>query len=276
MLSHATAREWLIPYSDGMLSSDERQRIDAHLSGCAACGGEVDQLRQLNLVLVSLPTAPPVAFAPFWMKLQSALPAPRRSKAAPRYRRAGIAFAAAAFAVLAAAGSAFAAPSALPDSALYPVKKAEESLQLALTPAPQRLQVEIRIASERLREAQVMAATGKPALAASSVRSFRLLIPSITRALASSPDPKAARQERVALDVELAAVQESNATRGDDDVEVKQLVLTSLRELDGDPGTSDLVVTVAPLSATASPAAVATPNQTPRPTPRPEPKPSDD
>ena len=27
MLSHATARDWLIPYADGMLAADERRRI---------------------------------------------------------------------------------------------------------------------------------------------------------------------------------------------------------------------------------------------------------
>ena len=275
MLSHATAQEWLIPYTDGMLSTDERRRIDTHLGGCAACGGEVDALRQLNLVLVSLPTAPPLAFAPFWMKLQAALPAPRRSAAAPRYRRAGIAFAAAAFAVLAAAGSAFAAPSSLPDSGLYPVKLAEESLQLSLTPPSDRLKLEIRLGAERLREAGVMAVTGKPALAASSIRAFRLLIPSITSGLANE-DTQASYVQRSKLEVELIAVQEANATRGDDDAEVKQLVLTAWRELDDETGPSQLVESVPPVTAATAPAAQAIPASTPSPTERPEPKPSDD
>ena len=275
MLSHATAQEWLIPYTDGMLSADERRRIDTHLSGCAACGGEVDQLRKLNLVLISLPSAPPLAFAPFWMKLQMALPAPRRSAAAPRYRRAGIAFAAAAFAVLAAAGSAFAAQSSLPDSALYPFKLAEESLQLSLTPPSDRLKVELRIGSERLREARVMAVAGKPALAVSSVRAFRLLIPSITSGLANE-DRQASYEQRSKLEVKLIAVQEANATRGDDDAEVKQLVLTAWRELDGETRQSQPTESVPPVTAATATAALPTAASTPRPTERPEPKPSDD
>ncbi|MEO6797325.1 MAG: DUF5667 domain-containing protein [Candidatus Dormibacter sp.] len=276
MLSHTTAREWLIPYADGMLSADERERIDGHVTGCAACGREVDVLRQLNLALVSLPPAPPLAFAPFWLKLQATLPAPRSAKAAaPRYRRVGIAFAAAAFAVLAVATSALAAESALPDSALYPIKQVEESLQLSLAPAPQRLEVEIRIGSERLREAQVMVAAGKPTLAAKSVRAFRLLIPSIAAGLGTGVDAKRAHDARATLDVELAAVQEANATRGDDDAEVKQLVLTSLRDLD-DTQPADPAVTVVP-AVSATPATVQpTAKPTVRPTSRPERKRTDD
>ncbi len=277
MLSHTTAREWLIPYADGMLSADERHRIDGHVAGCAACGREVDALRQLNLVLVSLPPAPPLAFAPFWLKLQAALPAPRSvgKAAAPRYRRVGIAFAAAAAAVMAVATSAFAAESAMPDSALYPIKQVEESLQLSLAPAPQRLDVEIRIGSERLREAQVMVVAGKSTLAAKSVRAFRMLIPSITAGLGTGVDPKRAHDARATLDVELAAVQEANATRGDDDAEVKQLVLTSLRDLE-DTQPADPAVTVVP-AASATPAAVhPTAKPTVRATPRLERKHTDD
>src|SRR5437016_12517767 len=111
MLSHATARDWLIPYADGMLAADERRRIDGHITGCAACAAELRQVRELNLVLVSLPPAPPVAFAPFWLKLQAVLPQRRilRLPTLAGYRRAGLAFAMAAMAVLAAAGSALAA-----------------------------------------------------------------------------------------------------------------------------------------------------------------------
>jgi len=144
MLSHATAQDWLIPYADGMLSNDERQRIDSHISGCPFCRQELSTVRELNLALVSLPPAPPVTFAPFWLKLQAALPAaraPRREARFTLYRRAGLAFAAAAFATLTAATFAFAAESSLPDSPVYPLKQVEESVRLALTPAPQRGQV---------------------------------------------------------------------------------------------------------------------------------------
>jgi Domain of unknown function (DUF5667)/Putative zinc-finger len=273
MLSHATAREWLIPYADGMLSTDEHHRIEGHVGGCPDCRTEVDALRQLNLVLVSLPPAPPLAFAPFWLKLQAALPAPKRARLTrfPRFGRAGIAFAAAAVAVLAAASGAFAAQSALPDNPLYPIKQAEETLRLSLAPGPQRLGVEIQIGSERLREAQAMAATGKPALAARSVRAFRLLIPSIGPGLERASDQRAAQSQARTLEIELTAVQEANATRGDDDAEVKQLVLTSLGDLE-----AELHPVPPAVTTVATPTPQATSRPTPRPTDRPKPKPSDD
>src|SRR6202171_1271934 len=105
MLSHATARDWLIPYADGMLAADERRRIDGPIAGCVACAAELREVRELNLLLVTLPPAPPVAVAPFWLKLQAVLPQ-RRTLRIPTfagYRRLGVAFAAAAGAVGAAA-----------------------------------------------------------------------------------------------------------------------------------------------------------------------------
>src|SRR2546428_12872722 len=95
MLSHATTRDWLIPYADGMLAMDERRRIDGHIAGCARCAGELREVRELNLLLVTLPPAPPVAFAPFWLKLQAVLPQRRilRIPTLTSYRRAGLALA---------------------------------------------------------------------------------------------------------------------------------------------------------------------------------------
>jgi hypothetical protein len=279
MLSHATAQDWLIPYADGMLSNDERQRIDGHISACPFCRRELSTVRELNLALVSLPPAPPVAFAPFWLKLQAALPAaraPRREVRFTLYRRAGLAFAAAAFATLTAATFAFAAESSLPDSPVYPLKQVEESVRLALTPAPQRAQVQLSIGSERLREAQVMASTGKPALAVKSVRAFRLLLPSIIAGLNETTDTRVARDEIRSLDVELTGIQEANATRGDDDPELKQLVLTSKDELDLSTASSQPQVAPALIVTTPSPAPRSTAQPTPRPTPPPDPRPSDD
>src|SRR5256885_14669663 len=83
MLSHATTRDWLIPYADGMLAVDERRPIDGHIAGCASCAAELGEVRELNLLLVTLPPAPPVAFAPFWLSLQAVLPQ-RRSLRIPR------------------------------------------------------------------------------------------------------------------------------------------------------------------------------------------------
>ncbi|HEY0492077.1 MAG TPA: DUF5667 domain-containing protein [Candidatus Dormibacteraeota bacterium] len=283
MLSHATAQDWLIPYADGMLSNEERQRIDGHVASCPGCREELKSVRLLNLLLVSLPPAPPVAFAPFWLRLQAALPAARVPKEKARfrlYRRAGLAFAAAAFATLTAVSCAFAAESSLPDSPLYPLKHAEEAARLALTPAPQRGRVQLSIASERLREAQVMASSGKPALAVKSVRAFRLMLPSIVAGLKQESDARVAKDEVHALDVELTGVQEANATRGDDDAELKQLVLSSKDELDSsrEVGQPLIVPTVPTASPSATPSVTprSTPRPTPRPTKRPDPKPSDD
>lgn len=279
LLSHATAQEWLIPYADGMLSSDERLRIDGHVGACALCRRELGAVRQLNLMLVSLPPAPPLAFAPFWLKLQAALPAPRAAGRLPRlapYRRAGLAFAAAAFVALAAGGGAFAAEAALPDSPLYPVKQVEESVRLGLTPAPQRLQVQLSIGTERLREAQVMASTGKPALAIKSLRAFRLMLPTIVTGLNQSSDARLAHDQIRSLDVELMGVQEANATRGDDDSELKQLVVHSKDELDSGTVLSQLPIVPALVVTTPTPAPATTARPSPRPTPRPDPRPSDD
>jgi len=178
MLSHATTRDWLIPYADGMLAADERRRIDGHITGCPTCAHELREVRELNLLLVTLPPAPPVAFAPFWLNLQAVLPQRRvlRIPWIQSYRRLGVAFAMAATAALAAGGSAFAAPSALPDNPLYPVKQLEESVRLALAPTNERLAIQLELANERLREAQVMAGHHKPLLAENSLRAFRVTV----------------------------------------------------------------------------------------------------
>src|SRR5256886_6760465 len=178
MLSHATARDWLIPYADGLLPAEERRRIDGHITGCALCAAELREVRELNLLLVTLPPAPPTSVAPFWLKLQAVLPQRRtlRIHSLFEYRRVGLALAVASIAVLAAAVTALAAPSALPDSPLYPVKLIEEDAQLALTPANDRLTVQLQQAGERLREAQAMAATHKPRLAEASLRAYTIIV----------------------------------------------------------------------------------------------------
>src|SRR5439155_24172222 len=109
MLSHATTRDWLIPYADGMLAADERRRIDGHITGCPTCAHELREVRELNLLLVTLPPAPPVAFAPVWLNLQAVLPQRRvlRSPWIQSYRRLGVAFAMAATAALDAGCRAF-------------------------------------------------------------------------------------------------------------------------------------------------------------------------
>jgi len=272
MLSHATTRDWLIPYADGMLASDERRRIDGHLAGCAACAAELRQVRELNLLLVTLPAAPPVAFAPFWLKLQAVLPL-RRSLRIPTlrsYRRLGLALAMATVAALAAAGSALAAPAALPDNPLYPIKQLEESVRIAFTPAHDRLTYQLQLANERLREAQAMAGDHKPLLAKSSLRAFRVIVDDAAAALKNPADPKVAKDTLRTLRVQLAGVERDNANRGEDDRDVKQLVADASRELDRieQPETVGVPSTiVVGEQATPDP----TPRSTPRPTPRPAP-----
>jgi hypothetical protein len=272
MLSHATARDWLIPYADGMMAADERRRV----AGCGLCAAELREVRELNLLLVTLPPAPPVAVAPFWLKLQAVLPQRRilRIPSFAGYRRMGMAFAAAAIAVVAATGSAFAAPSALPDSALYPVKQLEENVRLALTPTNARLTVQLQLAGERLREAQAMAANHKPLLAESSLRGFQVIINGAAAALKNPADPVAAKDALQTLRVELDAVERANANGDDDAAGVKRLVaaandeLDRIEQLESVASTPGLVIGE---QATPQP----TPKATPTPKPAPTPEPSD-
>jgi Domain of unknown function (DUF5667)/Putative zinc-finger len=272
MLSHATTRDWLIPYADGMLASDERRRIDGHITGCSSCAAELREVRELNLLLVTLPPAPPVAFAPFWLKLQATLPQ-RRTIQIPRFasdRRLGVALAMAAAPVLAATAAAFAAPSALPDNPLYPVKQLEESVQLGVTPSSGRLPLQLHFASERLHEAQAMAVNHKPLLAATSLRAFGVIINDASVALKQSPDPRAATEAVKRLRADLDAVERANLNRNDDDADVKQLVAADLDELNRiEP--SDPITVAAPVIIGTQATPEPTPQPTPRPTPRPQP-----
>lgn len=279
MLSHATTRDWLIPYADGMLAADERRPIDGHIAGCATCAAELREVRELNLLLVTLPPAPPVAFAPFWLNLQAVLPARRslRVKDLFAYRRVALAFAVAAVMALAAAGTALAAPAALPDSPLYPVKQLEESVRLAVTPAPGRLSLQMEFANERLREAQRMAANHKPRLAADSLHAFENLVNDAAAALKTEPDPRVAQDYLRRLRLGLDAVERENATKDDDDAGLRQLVVSSVDALDRiehpDAGTPTPILIVG-TQATPEPSPAAKPQPVTKPTPRPEP--SDD
>jgi len=259
-----------------MLAVDERRRIDGHIAGCAACAAELREVRELNLLLVTLPPAPPVAFAPFWMSLQAVLPQRRvlRIPSFSIYRRVGLSLAAATVALLAAAGSAFAAPSALPDNPLYPVKQLEESIRLTFTPSNARLMVQLQLASERLREAQAMANDHKPLLAENSLRAFRITINDAAASLKNPANPQAARAAVQALRVDLAAVEQANSGRADDDAEVKQLVLAATDELDRIDQAEGL--TSQPTSAVGEHASTpeATPEATPGPTPQPVSRPT--
>ncbi len=271
MLSHTTTRDWLIPYADGMLAADERRRIDGHVAGCAACAAELRQVRELNLLLVTLPAAPPVVFSTFWSNLQAVLPQRRvvRIPSLPTYRRLGFALAAATIAVLAAAGSAFAAPSALPDNPLYPIKQLEENIKLTFTPTNHQLALQLQLAGERLREARAMANDHKPLLAENSLHAFRVTIDDAAAALKNPADPRAAKAAVQALRVELAAVEQANAARADDDAAVKQLVLGATDELDridsAEAVTTQPTTVIVEPSTTPSPTSQSVSQPTPRP-----------
>ena len=279
MLSHATTTDWLIPYADGMLAADERRRIDAHIAGCASCAAELGAVRELNLLLVSLPPAPPVAFSPFWLELQAVLPQ-RRTLRLPNfftnYRRLGFALAMATVALLAAAGTALAAPSAMPDNPLYPVKQLEETLRLNLASAPARLAVQMDLANERLREAQVMAANHKPQLAANSLQAFQVIVNDSAAALKHSTDPRTAQKDLQRLRVGLDAVERENAKDDDDASAIRLLVISSIDEIDRieNPDAETPAPTMV-IGTQATP----TPATEPKPEPirpRPEPERTDD
>ena len=269
MLSHATARDWLIPYADGMLAADERRRIDGHIGGCRACAAELREVRELNLLLVTLPPAPTAtSVAPFWLKLQAVLPQRRtlRIRTFIGYRRVGLAFAVASVAVLAAGATAFAAPSALPDNPLYPVKLIEEDVRLALAPVNDRLTVQLQLAGERLREAQAMAANHKPRLAESSLRAYTIMVDDAAVSLKSSATPPATKDALRALRAKLTAVERENANRDDDVAAIKQLVAAAVDELDRIEQQESAVAPALTVGEQATP--VPTPVVTPKPTPR--------
>jgi len=271
MLSHATTRDWLIPYADGMLAADERRRIDGHITGCAACAAELREVRELNLLLITLPPAPVTSVASFWLKLQAVLPQ-RRALRIPnfvRYRRVALAFAVASIAVLGGAATAFAAPSALPDNLLYPVKLLEEDVHVALTPANDRLTVQLQLAGERLREAQAMAADHKPRLTESSLRAYTIIVNNAAVSLKNPATRQASKDALHALRARLGAVERENANRDDDVAGIKQLVATAIDELDRieqQESATAPTLTVGE-QATPDPTPVVTAKPTPRATP---------
>ncbi|HXN01836.1 MAG TPA: DUF5667 domain-containing protein, partial [Candidatus Dormibacteraeota bacterium] len=192
------------------------------------------------------------------------------------YRRYGLALAAATVAMLAAAGSAFAAPSALPDNPLYPVKQLEESVRLTLTPTNERLRLQLQLAGERLREAQAMATNHKPLLAENSLRAFRVTIDDAAASLKNPADPQAAKAAVETLRLELAAVEHANAVRADDVVKVKELVLAATDELnriDQSAAATTQPAGVVGEHGTPGASPEATPEAKPESTPAPKPGP---
>jgi Domain of unknown function (DUF5667)/Putative zinc-finger len=212
MSTHAIAMDRLAPYLDDALSLDERAAVQRHVQGCARCMLELKRLSQLNGILQSLAPAPPASFAAFWLRLRARLPRPAASLRAGGFvpgRRAALAFALASVVALALGTGAFAAETSLPDSPLYGLKRAEEQVRLALTFAPQaRLEFDVQIANERLREARAMTGLGKTALATASLRDFNRVLREIT--------PRLSNADLAAFQLQLTALQQvSNVHQSD-------------------------------------------------------------
>jgi hypothetical protein len=185
-----------------------------------------------------------------------------------------VAFAAAAVALVAVAGSAFAAPSALPDNPLYPVKQIEEQVRLALAPSNERLPVQLQLANERLREAEAMAANHQPRLAENSLRAFTLILDGAAVSLKNPANPQATKDALLALRANLDAVERVNANRNDDVAGIKQLVTAAGDELDRIEHQDSVTAPVLVIGEQATPEP--TPKATPTPKPTPKPKPTDD
>lgn len=182
-ITHEFAREALAPYVDGALPLAEAAAIRAHLADCSACADEVRGLEQLNRAMAFAP-APPVAFDAFWAGIEKALPGRRQARVRVVRRSLALAFALAALLVLTTAASAFASDRILPDSPLYSLKLAGENVRVTLTlDHHDRLQLEVQLAAERLREAKWMADERKNQLAVAALRRFQSLLVEATPAL---------------------------------------------------------------------------------------------
>jgi hypothetical protein len=222
MSSHAAALDRLGPYVDEALSLEERALVQRHLEGCGRCLLELKRLLELNAIFAGLAPAPPMNFAAFWLRLRSRRPrraATLRVRGLAPSRRLALAFAVASVLALGVGTGAFAAETSLPDSPLYPLKRAEERVQLALSFAPQaRLELEVRIANERLREARAMTGLGKTALAAASLRDFSRLLDGIA--------PDLSNDDLAAFRLQLTALQQVSSVHQARGLTVAQLGLS--------------------------------------------------
>jgi len=205
---------------------------------CAACAAEVRGLEELNRALV-LPDAPPVAFHPFWAGIAKRLPRRAAGRPARVVRRTLVlAFALTALLILTTTASAFASDRILPDSPLYSLKLVGENVRIDLTLGQHdRVQLELQLAAERLREARSMAGEQRNQLAVASLRSFQSLLADASPAL-QHPAP-AERQDTLneigALSQELTDVQEAAGTTADEsDIEVQAIVQESQASLTQD------------------------------------------
>jgi len=150
-------------------------------------------------------------------------------------------------------------------------------VRLALTPANDRLNVQLQLAAERLREAQAMAANHKPRLAESSLRAFTIIVDGAAVSLKNPANPQATKDALHALRAKLDEVEQLNVNRNDDVAAIKQLVvaagdqLTRIEQHDSVATPPTVVITEPTSQATPEATSVAKPTPVAKPTLRPTP-----
>ncbi len=117
---HEETRLLLPWYLTGKLPADERERVGAHLAGCAACRAELEDEQKLGRAISELPIGAELG----WAKLQSQLDEPRRAWAVGASLRRG------------APWIGWAAAAALAAFAFLPTAQQKPALYHALSAAP--------------------------------------------------------------------------------------------------------------------------------------------
>jgi hypothetical protein len=188
-----------------------------------------------------------------------------------------LAFGLTALLMLTTAASAFASDRILPDSPLYSLKLVGENVRIELTLGQHdRLQLQLQLAAERLREAKSMAGQQRNQLAVASLRSFQSFLADAGPAL-QHPAP-AERQDALnqisALSQGLTDVQVAAGTTADEsDVEVQVIVQESQASLTQDEQAANESPSVVQEAGPSSEAS-REPSQPAEPSPKAEPSPS--
>jgi hypothetical protein len=176
VLAHQSS-DTLYAYSDGSLPKSQRPRVEVHLRVCAACLREVHEIQRLDLLLQDFPPAPHLAFPRFWSRLEARLPnlSEKRFALGRLRRQLAAGFALAILASLVGV-VALASDETLPDSPLYAVKHLRQGVQLSLTSARERPNLELSLGKQRLHEASVMLNRRRDDLAVASLRDLNALL----------------------------------------------------------------------------------------------------
>jgi hypothetical protein len=175
VLAHQSS-DTLFAYSDSSLPKAQRAHVEVHLRVCAACLREVHEIQRLDLVLQDFPPAPHLAFPRFWSRLEARLPnLSQRQFALGRLRQLAAGFALAVLASLVGV-VALASDETLPDSPLYAVKHLRQGVQMSLTTASERPNLELTLGKQRLHEAAVMLNRRRDDLAVASLKDLNALL----------------------------------------------------------------------------------------------------